>query len=285
MTAFDYDIAFSRNIGWVSEEEQSILKKKRIAIAGMGGVGGGHLLSLVRLGIGNFHIADFDSFDLPNFNRQTGAMMSTLNQPKTRVLASMARDINPSINITSFDNGVTSENIDNFLKDVDLYVDGVDFFAFEARRTLFAACREKRIPAITAAPLGMGVAFLCFMPDSMSFEDYFCLDGCDKPEMALRFLVGLAPAMLQRGYLVDLSRVNFIEQRGPSTVASCQLCSGVITVESLKILLQRGGVPVAPHGYQFDAYRNRYAKTWRPGGNRHPLQKLALAIGRRQLLK
>ena len=48
--AFDYTTAFSRNIGWLTAEEQQILRGKRIAIAGMGGVGGVHLLILSRLG-------------------------------------------------------------------------------------------------------------------------------------------------------------------------------------------------------------------------------------------
>ena len=79
---FDYSSAFSRNIGWVTEAEQAILRSKRIAIAGLGGVGGSHLLTLSRLGIGNFNIADFDHFEIQNFNRQAGASISHLNRPK-----------------------------------------------------------------------------------------------------------------------------------------------------------------------------------------------------------
>ena len=71
--SYSYDDAFSRNIGWVTRAEQAALRNKRVAIAGMGGVGGVHLLTLVRLGIGAFHIADFDTFDVANFNRQVGA--------------------------------------------------------------------------------------------------------------------------------------------------------------------------------------------------------------------
>ena len=56
MTTFHYQTAFSRNIGWVTETEQALLRGKRVAIAGMGGVGGAHLLTLARLGIGAFHI-------------------------------------------------------------------------------------------------------------------------------------------------------------------------------------------------------------------------------------
>lgn len=281
--SFDYDAAFSRNVGWVTQGEQQALRGKRIAIAGMGGVGGSHLLTLARLGIGAFNIADFDTFDIVNFNRQAGATMSSLGRPKMAVLAERARDINPALDIRTFPEGVTLDNLERFLEGVDLYVDGLDFFAFDARRATFAACRRLGIPAITAAPLGMGTAVLAFLPDSLSFEDYFCLDGCDEEEMAIRFLLGLSPAMLQRGYLADPSRVNLAEHRGPSTVAACELCAGVTAVESLKILLGRGVVRPAPHGFQFDAYRQRFVRTWRPGGNRNPLQRIALWVARRQL--
>ena len=282
---FDYDVAFSRNIGWVTEAEQRSLRDKRIAIAGMGGVGGIHLLTLARLGIGGFSIADFDRFDLANFNRQAGATMSSLGRPKVEVLAEMASDINPALDLRVFEAGVDEANLAEFLRGVDLYVDGLDFFAFAARRATFATCRRLGVPAITAAPLGMGVAFLAFLPDSISFEDYFCLDGCDEDEMALRFLLGLAPAMLHRSYLVDPTQVDLAQQRGPSTVAACQLCAGVAAIEALKIHLGRRGLTVAPRGYQVDAYRNRLVRTWRPWGNRNPIQRIGLAIAERQLAR
>lgn len=61
---YDYNKAFSRNIGWVTDLEQHLLKNKRIAIAGLGGVGGFHFLTLARLGIQNFNIADLDHFEI-----------------------------------------------------------------------------------------------------------------------------------------------------------------------------------------------------------------------------
>ncbi|MBS0542661.1 MAG: ThiF family adenylyltransferase [Proteobacteria bacterium] len=280
---FEYDEAFSRNIGWVTTKEQEALRSKRVAIAGMGGVGGGHLLTLARLGIGAFTISDFDRFDIANFNRQAGATLATIGRPKVDVLSDMALQINPDLDIRRFPDGVSQDNLDDFLRDADLYVDSLDFFAFAARRATFAACRRLGIPAITAAPLGMGTAVLVFMPGGMSFEEYFCLEGCNEEEMGIRFLFGLSPGMLQRGYLVDPSRVNLEERRGPSTIAACQLCAGVTATEALKILLDRGGVISAPRGYQFDAYRNRLVRTWRPGGNRNPLQRIGLWIARGQL--
>ena len=283
MQTFDYEEAFSRNIGWLTRQEQDELRRKRVAIAGLGGVGGVHLLTLCRLGIGRFHLADFDTFDLANFNRQAGASLSTLGRAKVEVLAGMARDINPDAEIRVFPGGVNAENLADFFRDVDLYVDGLDFFAFDAREQVFTYCAENHIPAVTVAPLGMSAALLNFMPGGMSFEQYFRVAGRPELEKAVRFLVGLAPALLHRNYLADTSRVDLKAGKGPSTVIACQLCAGVAASEALKILLGRGKVWAAPHGIQFDGYRNRLAHTWRPGGNRNPINRLAIALARRQL--
>ena len=282
---FSYASAFSRNIGWVTRQEQDTLQGKRVAIAGMGGVGGVHLLTLVRLGIGAFHIADFDVFEIQNFNRQVGATLSALNQPKAETLANMALDINPELDIKIFSNGVDEQTLPAFLAGTDLYVDGLDFFAFDARQSTFAACAIKGIPAITAAPLGMGAALLTFMPGKMSFEAYFRWGQRTEDEKALRFLLGLAPAGLHFGYLADPSAVNLAERRGPSTIMACQMCAGMTATEALKILLKRGKVLAAPYSLQFDAYRNKISRSWRPGGNNHPLQKIALMVGKRRLAK
>lgn len=282
---FDYQQAFARNIGWVTPAEQQALRGKRVAIAGMGGVGGNHLLTLTRLGVSHFRIADFDRFDLANFNRQVGAMMSTLDQPKAEVMARMARDINPQVEVEIFGEGVDASNLRAFLSGCDLYVDSLDFFAFDIRARTFALCAEMKVPATTAAPLGMGAAVLTFLPGRMTFEEYFQWGSHDEVEKAIRFVVGLAPAGLHRPYLVVPEAVNFGERRGPSTFMACQLCAGMAATEALKILLGRGKVLAAPWGMQFDAYRNKLARTWRPGGNRNPLHRLMIAIGRRQFAR
>ncbi len=281
--SFSYDEAFSRNIGWVTPGEQQVLRGKRIAIAGLGGVGGSHLLTLTRLGIGAFRIADFDRFALANFNRQAGATLRSLDEPKLDVLASMALEINPELDIDRFPSGVTDDRIDAFLQGVDLYVDGLDYFALEIRRKVFARCTELRIPAVTAAPLGMGAALVNFLPGRMSFEEYFRLEGQSPQEQAIRFLMGLAPRLLQVPYLVERARVDLSNKTGPSTGMACQLCAGFAATESLKILLGRGPVLHAPHSVQFDAYRYRFVRNWRPGGNNNPIQRLALAYVRRQV--
>lgn len=273
---FDYVRAFSRNIGWVTHDEQQTLRRSRVAIAGLGGVGGAHALTLARLGVGRFCIADFDNFEVHNFNRQVGASMSTLGQSKADVIARMITDINPEAEVQVFHQGVTQDNIDDFLMDVDVYVDGIDFFAMDARRLIFNACERLRIPALTAAPLGTGVSFLYFKPGGMRFEDYFRFEGVSVQEQYARFIAGLSPAMLQRSYMVVPEAVNFAQRQGPSTMMACDLCAGVMATAVMKVVLRRGRLRAAPWAMQFDAYHQRLRFTWRPLGNANPIQKLML---------
>ncbi len=282
---FDYATAFSRTIGWITAAEQAKLRSKRVAIAGLGGVGGSHLLTLTRLGIPSFNLADFDRFGIENFNRQAGAFQSTIGRPKIDVVSRMAWDINPNLDINKFPGGITDDNMEEFLSGVDLYVDGLDFFVLDIRAKLFALCAERGIPALTAAPLGMGAAVLAFLPGHTTFEEYFRLEGKTRDEQLLRFMVGLAPAVLHQAYLVDPSAVDLINQRGPSTPMACEICAGIAATQALKILLGRGKVPAAPHGLHFDAYRNKLVHTWRPGGNNNPLQRLILAVARRRFMR
>jgi hypothetical protein len=270
---FSYADAFDRNLGWFTQAEQQSLKGKTVAIAGMGGVGGVHLLTLARLGVANFRIADLDNFELANFNRQVGAMMSTLGRPKVEVLADMAKDINPEAQIQQFPAGVTAQNLDEFLQGADLFIDGFDFFVLDIRRKTFARCRELGIPAVTAAPVGMGVAFLFFSKDGMTFEDYFRFEGKSQLRQYIHFLMGMAPSGMHRAYLVDPSRLDMARRKAPSTMIGVELCAAHTGAQAAKILLGRGEVKPAPFHYHFDAYLNIF-QAGRRRGNNGLLQRL-----------
>jgi molybdopterin/thiamine biosynthesis adenylyltransferase len=269
-----YQTAFQRNIGLLSLEEQKKLRESKVAIVGVGGVGGFHLLNLVRLGVGKFSIADLETFETPNIQRQCGAFINTLGQNKAEAMAKMAREINPHIEIQTFPQGINSQNIEQFLDGADIFLDGIDFFAIEERRLAFRKAREKGIYAITAGPLGFGSALLIFSPSDMSFDQYFDLnDSMSFIEKIVAFGVGLAPKCLQLKYL-SLKCVDLTGKQGPSLVSSCVLCSAIASTEALKIILKRATPRCAPHYFQFDPYLQRVAKGYLCAGNRNPLQKL-----------
>src|SRR5262249_20668712 len=134
MAPGNYETAFSRNLGLVTPEEQERLRSSCVAIAGLGGGGGVHLVTLLRMGVGRFRIADHDSFELANMNRQYGATIDTLGRSKIEVMAEVARSIQPDVEIELFPEGITPGNCDAFLQGAQVAVDAIDFFAMETRR-------------------------------------------------------------------------------------------------------------------------------------------------------
>ena len=252
-------------------------------MAGLGGVGGVHLTTLARMGIGNFHLADFDHFELHNFNRQAGATVSTIGRPKAAVMAEMARDINPEANVRCFDEGITAGNVEDFLRGVDVAVDGLDYFAVDARSLLYETAHRLRVPVVAAGPIGCSAALLVFVPGGVTWHRYFAMDLAKSDvDKYVLFAIGTAPRATQMKYL-DRSYVNLTEKRGPSLALAVQLCARVVAAETLKLLLKRGEVLPAPIYHQFDAYRCKYVVGRLRWGNRGPLQRFKLWLFRRLL--
>ncbi|MGE3804976.1 MAG: ThiF family adenylyltransferase [Gemmataceae bacterium] len=280
---WSYAEAFSRHQGLLEPAEQERLRHARVAVAGLGGVGGAHLITLARLGIGAFRIADPDRFETVNFNRQYGACLHSLDLGKAEVMAQHALAINPDLDLRVFAEGVNPDNVAAFLDGVDVLVDGIDFFALETRRLLFREARRRGIWAVTAAPLGFSSALLTFAPDGMSFDDYFDIDdSMPRLDRLVAFYLGLAPRATHAPYMrgVDLSG-----GRGPSTGLACQLCSGMAAAETLKILLRRGPLRPAPAYAQFDAFTGTFRQGYLRFGNRHPWQRLRRWLWKRRWLR
>ena len=209
-------------------------------------------------------------------------MMSTVGLEKTKVMMDMAKDINPEAEITVFNQGVTNENMSDFFKGVDLYVDGLDAFCLDIRSAVFNYIYQNNIPGISAGPIGMGSALFNVLPRGQSFADYFGLDSAKTPEdKFLRFMVGFAPKPIHRKSIVDYSYFDLVNQKVPSTPMGVHICAGVISTEALKVLLKRGPVISLPHTRHFDAYSGKLSKSWRPFGYKNPIQRLAFFIAKK----
>ena len=278
--------AFSRNIGLLTQAEQDKLASAKVAIPGMGGVGGVHLITMTRTGVGNFHIADFDTYNPVNVNRQFGARVPDFGRPKMQVMKEQALSINPYLEIKEFPEEINASNIDDFLDGVQVVIDGLDFFAFDIRRLLFNRAREKGVYVITAGPLGFSSAMLIFSPhEGMSFDEYFnIVEGMEPQDQYLSFALGLAPGATHIKYM-DLSRVDLESKAGPSLNIACQICSGMAATEAVRIILNKGNVKPVPHFFQFDPYVQKYRKGKLYMGNRNPIQKIKLSVVKKLLAR
>lgn len=275
-----YPAAFARNRGLVSADGQERLRRATVAIAGAGGVGGSHALTLARQGVGGFKLIDPDTFSVVNFNRQVGAKVSSLGQGKAEEIGRMIRDVNPEARVEAHTAALDAGNVDSFLSGVDVVLDGLDFFALPARRLLFAKAREKGLWTITAGPLGFSSALLAFSPTGMSFDRYFDLGG-NLVDDLVAFLIGLAPRATHLPY-TDFSDVDAANGAAPSSIIGCQLSSVLVAMETVRLLLGHGEPAAAPHYCQLDVRRQllRRGRLWL--GNRGPLQRLKRWVARRR---
>ena len=269
-----YQEAFTRNIGILSEAEQEKLRTTCVAIAGLGGMGGIDFLTLVRMGVGRFHIADFDTFSVANSNRQVGANSGTVGQSKIDVMYKMAREISPTIEIKLFPLGFLESNANEFLSGADIVIDAIDFFCLSARELLYKKSRELNKTVLFSAPLGFSTTFHVFTPESMSFERYFDIDQkMDRFDKLLAFAVGLAPQALHTKYM-NFDPEKLIQGIGSSIGSSCNLGSALVCTELINIILKKKKPFATPNYIQFDAYLLRFAKGKLIFGNRGPIQLL-----------
>lgn len=278
-----YKEAFSRNKGLISDSDQEKLKSARVAVAGLGGVGGIYVTALARLGIGNLTIADNDIFEFVNINRQAGAYVSTKGKSKAEVMHNTTKDINPYIDIKVFNDGIGQKNIDEFLQGVDVVLDGIDFFNIEDRLILFRKARQYKIPVITCAPIGFGAALLTFVPDGMTFEDYFDIrDNQNLDEKLLQFGLGLSPSLIHRSYYPP-NLLNFKEKKAPSANPSVLLCANMASTQAFKIITGKS-YSIAPTSIQFDPFVEKLRKFYLWRGNRNPIQILKKWFIKRKLI-
>ncbi|MFW6152591.1 MAG: ThiF family adenylyltransferase, partial [Verrucomicrobiota bacterium] len=258
--------AVSRNIGLIAREEQEKLRNATVAIAGMGAVGGHHLLTLARMGIGKFIIADPDIYEPLNLHRQAGAFVNTIGRGKAEVMAEMTRQINPEVELTVISEAIGENNVDSFLDKADIYLDGVDFFQVDARILIFQKAREKGIFAITAGPIGYGSSVQIFDPKGMTFEQYFGIKpGMTRAERIIAFAIGILPK-LPNPKQMDTSSVDFEKEKGPALISAILMSSGIIATEALRVLLKRPGIKAVPYNFYFDPYGHSYYRGWAPFG-------------------
>lgn len=140
---------FQRTEILINQENLNILQNSHVAIFGIGGVGSYVVESLVRSGIGEITIVDFDIVDITNINRQIIALHSTIGKKKVDVMKERILDINPSIKVHTFDTFVSKETIDKFnFENYDYVVDAIDNVT--GKLLIIEKCKEHNTPIITS---------------------------------------------------------------------------------------------------------------------------------------
>jgi tRNA threonylcarbamoyladenosine dehydratase len=167
----EVDLYLQRTGALLGSDAVRTLRGATVAIPGCGGVGGATAVLLARTGIGGFILADPGEFDPPDMNRQWGATVSTLGQNKARVYERLLRDINPSVRIRTYPQGITDDNVDDFLDGADVVVDGLDFAVpLPLRLRLYANARKRGLYCLSSPIIGMATVMMCAAPDGMPLD-------------------------------------------------------------------------------------------------------------------
>lgn len=144
---------YTRTIAVLGEDAIQKLKKCRVAIFGVGGVGGYTVEALVRAGVGAIDLIDNDTFNITNLNRQLYATHKTIGQYKVDVARERILDINPECQVTVHKMFYLSDNADSLdLSQYDFIVDAIDTVA--AKVELIVRADECGVPIISSMGTG-----------------------------------------------------------------------------------------------------------------------------------
>lgn len=145
---------FQRTELLIGNENLEKLKNSHIIVFGLGGVGGSAVEALVRAGVGELTLVDFDTVDITNLNRQIIATQNTIGNFKTDVMKERALSINPDIKINSYIEKFLKENSDLFFKNkkYDYVIDAIDLIT--AKLDLIELCYKEKIPIISSMGTG-----------------------------------------------------------------------------------------------------------------------------------
>ena len=276
-----------RNMGFWNNPTQQGIFDTEVGIAGNGGTGNLFAMELARIGVQRFRIADPEVFDDVNSNRVMGARIDTIGRNKAEVLKEDILAINPEAEVITYTDGITPDNIEDFLHSVDIALNGTELtkpelgvmLAREARNRMVHG-EKSPLPIIDVEYIGHAGQGMVFDPRSrMTFERFMDIKSTDKngkdipldelelkPVAASRFLAYLPK-------YGDLNTLKALQEGAPlpSNMIGAGVAAQIGVSEVVKIVRQRIGEKgmkptYAPAVRWYDAYTNE------SGVTRHPVQ-------------
>lgn len=251
-----------RNIGWITKEEQMIIKKSTVGIAGSGGMGGLLAATLLRIGFGEIRIADSEVFDISNINRQCGARKDTAGKSKAEITGQDMNKITDDAKIVVYPTGINEETVEDFVSGCDLIFDEIEFFAISARILLHKISLSKNVPLFNCNVVGFGARLFLFTPKSMTMEELLGLsyEEAKKLEMKIknsqgkekkqyiqnlinRVLNGLVPEIPQyKNGDIAIAKKRLLEEgKAPICGTTPPFSTGFAAIRSVLWLLRNSG--------------------------------------------
>ncbi len=239
-------LRYSRQIllSQIDIDGQLRLKSSRVLIVGLGGLGSPVALYLAASGVGELHLADFDTVDVTNLQRQIAHETASVGRSKVDSMQARLRAINPHVSLLAHRSALDADSMSAAVAAVDLVLDCSDNFG--TREAVNAACVAAAKPLVSGAAIRLEGQLSVFDPRQASSPCYHCLYGhgseaeltCSEAGVvgplvglvgslqaleALKLLAGFGEPLVGRLLLIDALGSRFRELRVKRDPA-CAVC-------------------------------------------------------------
>jgi len=210
---------FSRTEALIGIQAQEKLKKSKIAVFGLGGVGGYVTEALVRAGIGHIVLVDYDTYDITNINRQIGALHSTIGKYKVDVIKERILDINPSIIVETYKS--TEDETKIIDSNFTYVIDAID--TMKNKIKLIEKCNNLNVPIISIAGTGNKL-------DATKFEveDIYKTSVCPVCKILRKELKSKNINKLKVVYSKEMPKKSLIEDQVLGSISYVPSVAGLI---------------------------------------------------------
>ncbi len=209
-----YKEKFERTERLLGEAGLEILKNKRVAVFGIGGVGGHAAEAIVRSGVGHIDIIDGDVVSESNINRQIIALNSTIGMPKTSAAAKRFCDINPDLDIRIHQIFFDEDSMDILnLTDYDYIVDAID--SVKSKVLLLESAFKAGVPVISSMGAGNKLD-----PTCVEVSDIYKTSVCPLAKVMRRELKKCGVTQLKVVYSKEVPVKSSINNSAKSSVRS-----------------------------------------------------------------
>lgn len=226
----------SRTVALLGEENVEKLKRKKVIVFGVGGVGGYTVEALARTGVGQIDVVDNDKVSLSNINRQIIALHSTIGEKKVDVIKARVKDINSSIVVNNYDAFLTPENLEQFnLLEYDYIIDAID--TVKSKVALAEYCYDNNIKIISSMGAGNKLN-----PCAFKVSDIYKTTVCPLAKAVRNQLKKLGVRRLKVVYSDEMPVVQGVSEEGKCVPSSCAFIPSVagliIASEVIKDLIK-----------------------------------------------
>jgi molybdopterin/thiamine biosynthesis adenylyltransferase len=217
---------YQRNRQSLSVEQQSELFNSRVVVIGCGGLGGYVLEELARLGVGHIVAVDFDFFEENNLNRQILATFKNFNILKVAAAADRIANINPAVQVTTYNEPFAEENAAAILEGCNVCVDALD--SIPARLLLSRYCSMLGIPLVHGAICGWYGQVTTQYPGEDTLEAYYRSSSSAKGMETVYGNPAFTPAVTASIQVAEVSKVLL---RVGSVLRRKLLCINLLDME------------------------------------------------------